>query len=134
MPKFSKIICITGATELVVQEALPVMGFLVENLSSFTPMSAVTTSSPVGAVITTLFAPAAMCARAFSALVNKPVDSTTISTPNELQGSFTGSFSAKNFTLLGSFSYRPYTESYLRRYYSVYGRYEKDPKGVKFLA
>src|SRR5258708_33442652 len=39
------------------------------------------TSSPPGADITTFLAPAAMCAEALALLVNKPVHSSTKSTP-----------------------------------------------------
>src|SRR5579875_3443158 len=53
-------------------------------------------SSPLaGAEMITFFAPASMCARASSALVNRPVDSTTTSTPRSRHGSFAGSRSAR---------------------------------------
>src|SRR3989344_101184 len=93
-PKFSKIICITGATELVVQDAFAVIELFVANLSSLTPTSAVTTSPVAGAVITTLFAPTSRCALAFSAVVKNPEDSTTTPIPSSFHGNFAGSFSA----------------------------------------
>src|ERR1700738_660936 len=49
------------------------------------------TSSPPGAEITTFFAPAAICADALALLVNKPVNSSTKSTPSSPQGSLDGS-------------------------------------------
>ncbi len=53
-------------------------------------------SSPVaGAEMITFFAPPpSMCARALSAAVKKPVDSTTTSTPSDFHGSLPGSRSA----------------------------------------
>src|SRR3989344_9254973 len=85
----------TGAMQLVVQEALLIIG---SPLYSFwlTPstMVGVTPSSLAGAEIITFFAPAVKCAPAFSLLVNLPVDSITTSTPNFPQGNAEGSFSA----------------------------------------
>ncbi len=51
-------------------------------------------SSPfAGALMITFFAPAVMWARALSASVKMPVDSSTMSTPMAPQGSAAGSFS-----------------------------------------
>ena len=53
-------------------------------------------SSPfAGALMITFFAPAAMWAPAFSALVKMPVLSSTMSTPRSPHGRFAGSFSAR---------------------------------------
>jgi hypothetical protein len=53
-------------------------------------------SSPLaGALMITFFAPAVMCALAFSASVKIPVDSRTMSTPRSPYGSAAGSFSLR---------------------------------------
>ena len=52
-----------------------------------------------GAEMTTFLAPASICLAAFSRSVNRPVDSSTISTPRSLQGSCPGSFWASTLML-----------------------------------
>ena len=49
-----------------------------------------------GALMMTFVAPAARCALAFSAVVNRPVLSRTMSTPRSFQGSAAGSVSARH--------------------------------------
>src|SRR5439155_12368861 len=90
-------------------------------------------SSPLaGALMITFWAPASICLRASSALVNRPVDSTTISAPSSFQGRLAGSFSATTLsgvpsTSRPSSSYptspwnRPSTESYFSRFARVRG-------------
>src|SRR5689334_9223373 len=88
-------------------------------------------SSPLaGAEMITFLAPPLMCFAASSALVKRPVDSSTISTPRSFHGSAEGSFSAKTrisspstempfADVLTSPSYVRWTESYLKRCASV---------------
>ena len=52
-------------------------------------------SSLAGAEMMTFFAPASRCARAAGPLVNRPVDSITMSTPRSRQGRLAGSRSAR---------------------------------------
>src|SRR3989344_3518088 len=86
MPRASFMIAITGLAAFVVQDAFEVTTAL-SNRSSFTPMRMVAPSSPfAGAVITTRFAPASMCALAFSNSVKNPVDSMTTSTESSPHG------------------------------------------------
>ncbi|CAB5017960.1 unannotated protein [freshwater metagenome] len=86
----------------------------------------VMSSSVAGAEIITFFAPAVMCFLASAALVNIPVDSTTISAPTAPHGSADGSRSAKTLmvfppTVMVSSVYvtsipnRPNIESYLSK-------------------
>src|SRR5712664_1559666 len=89
-------------------------------------------SSPLaGAEITTFFAPAVKCLDALSLSVNRPVLSSTSSTPRSFQGSFSGSLRADTLiglplttsaspfpsTVPGN---RPWTESYFKRCASVF--------------
>ena len=55
-----------------------------------------------GAEMMTFFAPAVMCAAAFSASVNRPVDSRTMSTPRSPHGSVAGSLTWRTLTALPS--------------------------------
>ena len=48
----------------------------------------------------TFFAPASMCFFASAALVKRPVDSMTMSTPSSPQGRFAGSRSSKTLIVL----------------------------------
>ena len=95
MPKESLRTLATGARQLVVHEALERMLCLAGSYDfSLTPITTVRSSFLAGAEMMTLRAPAAMCALAFSASVNRPVDSTTMSTPRSPHGSLPGSRSA----------------------------------------
>src|SRR6266571_4388388 len=116
-----------GARQLVVQDAFEIIVCAVGSyLSSLTPMTIVMSSFLAGAEMITFFAPPAMCALAFSASVNSPVDSSTTSAPRSRHGSLLGSrststlnvwpptliSSALAFTSCGS---RPRMLSYLSR-------------------
>src|SRR5699024_6194311 len=79
-----------------------------------------------GAEMITFLAPASRCAFAFVASVNRPVDSTTTSTPRSFQGSAAGSRSASDVTSWSpilmppsttetGLSKRPSIESYFNR-------------------
>src|SRR5271155_2206687 len=82
----------SGARQLVVQEAFEMTVWVDFSTPWLTPYTTVaSTSSPPGAEITTFFAPAAMCADALALLVNRPVHSSTKSTPSSPQGSLDGS-------------------------------------------
>lgn len=61
-------------------------------LSQFTPITTMKSSPLAGAVMMTFLAPAVMWPLAFSASVNRPVDSMTMSTPNCFQGNSAGDF------------------------------------------
>ena len=69
----------TGPKQLVVQLARLIILCSSFIISSFTPMTTVTSGSVAGALIRTLFAPAARCFAAPSRLVKNPVDSNTTS-------------------------------------------------------
>ncbi len=95
------------------------------------PMQMVMSSPLAGAEITTFFAPPARWPLAFSASVNRPVDSMTISAPTEDQGSLAGSFSANTLISLPSIlrslptastvpGYGPNVESYLKRFAFIF--------------
>ena len=85
-------------------------------------------SSPLaGALMMTFFAPAVMWAAAFSALVKRPVDSRTMSTPRSPHGRAAGSRSLRTLTSRPSMisassvwstvpGYAPYVESCLKRW------------------
>ena len=71
-----------GARQFVVQLALLMIWCWSGSYSpSLTPSTIVMSSPLAGALMMTFFAPASMWARAFSASVNRPVDSITMSTP-----------------------------------------------------
>jgi len=127
MPKFSSSTFAIGATQLVVQEALEMMWWCAGSyLSSLTPITIVMSSSLAGAEMITFLAPPSMWAAACLPLLNRPVDSRTMSTPRSAQGRLAGSRSARIFidlsptrmvspeTLTGSFRL-PITVSYLSR-------------------
>src|SRR3989344_6846132 len=100
MPKLVSKIAITGVMEFVVQEALLITSPAVSILSSLTPSTIVSASSPLaGALMMTFLAPASMWALALAGSVNRPVDSITTATPRSFHGSLAGSFSDK--TLIG---------------------------------
>src|SRR6516165_6464551 len=95
IPKLSCSTLAIGATQFVVHDALEMMSCRAGSYaSSFTPSTIVTSSPVAGAEMTTLLAPASRCLRASAALVNRPVDSTTTSTPSSRHGSPAGSRSA----------------------------------------
>ena len=82
----------SGATQLVVQEALEMIRcFSLSYASSLTPSTIVTSGSVAGAEMTTFSAPASRCSWACSRFVKRPVDSTTTWTPRSFQGSAAGS-------------------------------------------
>src|SRR5438128_1390706 len=131
MPNRSWSTVATGPRQLVVQEALETIVWRRGSyLSWLTPITMVMSSFLAGAEMTTFLAPAPRCALAFSASVNRPVDSTTYSTPRSFHGSWPGSFTARTFTersatRMVSPSARtssgrlPRMESYLSRWASV---------------
>ena len=123
-----------GARQLVVQEALEMMlCFAGSYLSSFTPMTMVMSSFLAGAEMMTFFTVPRRCFLASSALVKRPVDSTTTCAPTDSQSILAGSFSAKTLIFLPSTLMNsvpgfdvvalrlPSTESYLSRWASVFG-------------
>src|SRR3712207_1453380 len=98
MPKLSLSTLASGASQLVVQDALLMIVFEPSYFSWLTPMTMVRSSPVAGAEITDFLAPpASTCLRASSALVKKPVDSTTTSTPRSPQGRLAGSRSERTF-------------------------------------
>ena len=99
MPNSSSIALAIGARQFVVHEALEMMLSVAGSYSpSFTPMTTVTSSPLAGAEMMTFLAPASRCFFAASALVKKPVDSITMSTPRSPQGSRPGSRCASAVT------------------------------------
>src|ERR1700722_19538707 len=91
MPKVSLMTLTTGARQLVVQLALEMMLCLAASyFSLLTPMTTVMSSPFAGAEMMTLRAPALRWPLAFSASVNRPVDSMTYSTPSCFQGRAVG--------------------------------------------
>ena len=89
-PSF-RITCTSGARQLVVHDALLMMWCLLRSiLSSLTPSTTVMSSPLAGAVISTFLAPAVRWPLAFSASVNRPVDSMTTCTPSFAHGSSAG--------------------------------------------
>mmetsp|Transcript_20215 Transcript_20215/g.68618 ORF Transcript_20215/g.68618 Transcript_20215/m.68618 type:complete len:224 (-) Transcript_20215:191-862(-) len=127
MPKASSITLARGARQLVVQLALDTTGMLGSYASWFTPMTNMGHASLGGAEMITWRAPPAMCAEAFSWVVNTPVDSHTKAAPDSPHGMEAGSLSAKTRTvwpsMMRQFSptstvplKRPWNESYLNRY------------------
>ena len=93
-PNVSRMTFTIGTTQFVVHDALEMMVcFAASYFPSLTPMTIVMSSSFAGAEMTTRFAPAVICLRASPAFVNRPVDSRTMSTPSDFQGSAAGSFS-----------------------------------------
>src|SRR3989339_191633 len=102
IPNFSSRIAITGAMQLVVQEALLITtAFSFGTLPQFTARTYVGTSDPLaGAEIITFFAPALTCNSAPTLSVKRPVHSITTSTFNLPQGKSDGSFSANTGNFL----------------------------------
>src|SRR6266851_3074136 len=102
MPKPSlRRTCTRGARQLVVQEALEMMLCLAGSYFSWlTPMTTVMSSPLAGALMMIFLAPAAIWPLAFSASVNRPVDSMTYSTPSCFQASACGpSLTARHLIL-----------------------------------
>src|SRR6266568_7951515 len=94
--KFSWTTFATGARQLVVQDALEMMWcFAGSYFLSFTPSTTVMSSFFAGAEMMTFFTKPFKCFLASSALVNNPVDSTTICAPREDQSIVAGSFILK---------------------------------------
>jgi hypothetical protein len=88
---------------LVVQDALEMTVWDPSYSESLTPSTIVRSSPEAGAEMMTFFAPpSSTCLRAWSALVKKPVDSITTSTPRSAQGSAPGSRSARILSSLPS--------------------------------
>src|SRR5205807_2977624 len=124
------------ARQLVVQLALEMIVCLPASYFSWlTPMTTVMSSPLAGAEMMTLRAPAWRWPRAFSASVNRPVDSITYSTPSCFHGSAAGpSLTARHlirwpltintssstdadddFSVATSPRNRPWVESYLSK-------------------
>src|SRR5918997_1820477 len=98
MPKLSLSTLASGARQFVVQDALLMIVCEPSYFSWLTPMTMVRSSPVAGAEMTTFLAPpASTCLRASSALVKKPVDSTTTSTPRSPHGRLAGSRSERTF-------------------------------------
>mmetsp|Transcript_303 Transcript_303/g.760 ORF Transcript_303/g.760 Transcript_303/m.760 type:complete len:220 (+) Transcript_303:1082-1741(+) len=92
MPNFSCSTFTKGARQLVVQEALEMMGYSCLYWSALTPTTKVGMSLPLaGAVISTFLAPAVMCLLAPGVSMNTPVPSITRSMSMAFQGSWVGS-------------------------------------------
>src|SRR5271169_801568 len=101
MPKLSSSTLASGATQFVVHDALDRTSCVAGSYaSSLTPITIVMSSSLAGAEMMTFFAPASRCARAVGPVVNRPVDSITMSTPRSRQGSLAGSRSARILIVL----------------------------------
>src|SRR5574344_147023 len=79
MPKLSLRTLAIGARQLVVQDALETNLVPFTYASKLTPQTNIGVASLEGADITTYFAPASICACAFSSVKKSPVDSTTYS-------------------------------------------------------
>src|SRR3989344_1474358 len=95
-PQLAMTIAMTGATQLVVQEALSTISSPRYSLS-LTPRTKVLVSESLeGAEMITFLAPAVKCAPAFSLVRKAPVHSRTTSTPNSFQGSSAGSLIDKD--------------------------------------
>src|SRR5438045_8260363 len=100
-PKLSMTTLTIGTRQLVVHEAFEMIACLAGSyLSLLTPMQIVMSSPLAGAEITTFLAPAARCLDALSLSVNRPVLSSTNSTPRSFQGSFSGSLIADTLRVL----------------------------------
>src|SRR3954453_8263540 len=101
IPKASLSTLASGARQFVVQDALLMIVCEPSYRWSLTPMTIVTSSPVAGAeMITFLAPPASTCLRASSALVKKPVDSTTTSTPRPPHGRLAGSRSESTLMVL----------------------------------
>src|ERR687893_104014 len=101
MPRASLSTLAIGPRQLVVQEAQEITVWEPSSLESLTPSTTVRSSPLAGAeMITFLAPPSSTCLRASAALVNKPVDSSTTSTPKSPHGSAPGSRSANTLMVL----------------------------------
>src|SRR5918998_6057898 len=101
MPRASLSTLAIGPRQLVVQEAQEITVWEPSSLESLTPSTTVRSSPLAGAeMITFLAPPSSMCLRASAALVKKPVDSSTTSTPKSPHGSAPGSRSANTLMVL----------------------------------
>src|SRR5918998_23095 len=101
MPRASLSTLAIGPRQLVVQEAQEITVWEPSSLESLTPSTTVRSSPLAGAeMITFLAPPSSMCLRASAALVKKPVDSSTTSTPKSPHGSAPGSRSASALMVL----------------------------------
>src|SRR5204862_459768 len=99
-PQLSSTTFTTGTRQFVVHEAFErTWCFAGSYVWWFTPITIVMSSPLAGAEMTTFFAPAARCLSASGRSVNRPVLSSTRSTPNAFHGSFSGSLIAD--TLMG---------------------------------
>src|SRR5438034_574820 len=99
-PQLSSTTFTTGTRQFVVHEAFErTWCFAGSYFWWFTPITIVMSSPLAGAEMTTFFAPAARCLSASGRSVNRPVLSSTRSTPNAFHGSFSGSLIAD--TLIG---------------------------------
>src|SRR5215510_7689473 len=94
IPNFSSSTCAIGAKQLVVQDAQEMIVSLPSSMLWFTLNTTVFRSPVAGAEITTLFAPAVICAVALSLSVKNPVHSNTTSTSCDFQGISAGFFCA----------------------------------------
>ena len=95
-PKLSRMTFTSGTRQLVVHDALDMMWCEAASYFSWlTPITMVMSSPLAGAEMITFFAPPSMCFFASGALVKRPVDSSTMSTPRSFHGSAAGSFCAK---------------------------------------
>src|SRR5256884_6243656 len=123
----SSTIFTTGTRQFVVHEAFEsTWCFAGSYFWWFAPITIVMSSPLAGAEITTFLAPAARCLSASGRLVNRPVLSSTSSTPSAFHGSFSGSLIADTLMVLPLTTSaspcastvpgkRPCTESYFRR-------------------
>src|SRR3954469_3535995 len=92
IPKLSWSTFAIGARQFVVHDAFEMMWCVFGSyLSSLTPSTTEKSGFLAGAVMTTFFAPAAICLAAESRSVKRPVDSKTTSTPRSFHGSCAGS-------------------------------------------
>src|SRR5690348_5143782 len=95
----------TGDRQFVVHDAFDTTLCLAASyVLSFTPSTNVASGPSAGAEISTFFTGDFKCAFACSALVNNPVDSTTMSAPTLAQSIWAGSFT------LNTLKARPSTE------------------------
>ena len=108
------------------------------NVFSLTPYTTVFKSPLAGADIITFFAPAVICAMAFSLLVNLPVHSNTISISKSFHGKLFGSNSLYTFiflffTIIPSSSCVISFGRYLLCEVSYFNKYDKSSGFVKSL-
>src|SRR5580765_1602875 len=102
-PKASSSTFTIGTKQFVVHDAFEItLCRSGSKVSSFTPTTNVPSTSLPGAEMMTIGAPASRCCAALSLLVNRPVDSTTTSTPSSPHGRAVGSRSARILSVLPS--------------------------------